>query len=900
MSDASLRLGRSRRDDAPIELPMTALLRHVMALGSSGSGKTVLCKVLVEEVVRQGLPALCIDPQGDLCSLALGISEPETLREHGVDPELARAFGEQADVVVFTPGSAVGVGLSVDPVNLATEGMSDAERMHAITRTASILTGLLGYDPDSDDGTGLAAVLDRCLQQLVQQGRAQGGLAALADHLHDLTPQQERELSRYLDLRKIKTARQRLARLDVGARRLLFHHGAPIDIDMLLGRGRHAVPGRTRVAVVYLNTLHGQEDKDFFVATLVDQLYAWMLRNPSPDPQALFYIDEVAPFVPPVRKPAAKPGLQLLFKQARKYGVCCLMATQNPGDVDYKSMAQFGTWALGRLTTRQDLKKVEPTIKSLVPTASDAVMEGLPALGPGCFELVCPDCFETPQPLAVRWLLTPHETLDEARIEALADERWRERFAELVRGADETTAKDDGAAAEGEADEALEQSPPLEPSPPLEDYEADDPLAEETSNDGLEDYEADAPEPDEDTGLPAFVAMPPVEQTQPVRTGATAMVSPPVRSGQTVVAPIVAVESDEGPSAAPLPAEPIVPAPPLATPVTACPEPALPLADAPPVTAFPEPAPPLADAPPVAAFPEPALPLTTTPSPPIAPEPEPEPEPAPPPVDPLQQQRDALAPFERALATKKSMTLSDFATRAGIGQTKARKVIASMIELGLARTYPDGRKKMYWATCTGGRPDLGMPKQVTVARPLLPESAAWARGHELLRTKVLGLFGEDESLERVEPVHRLVLRLDFEEKVPRSLLQRVFGESHDLRLGSVYLHPTTLDVLVYTPDKGIRFVAEPGEHASEVRDLDGEVGFDELPPGSLGLVDADWQTKRPSAEAKTRFTQRFAATPSRVSPVFVPLWRLVFRVGLGQSFRVVELDGLAGRVVQWP
>lgn len=90
MTEAMLLLGRSRRDDAPIELPMSALLRHVMALGSSGSGKTVLCKVLVEEVVRQGLPALCIDPQGDLCSLALGASDPELLRERGVAPELAR------------------------------------------------------------------------------------------------------------------------------------------------------------------------------------------------------------------------------------------------------------------------------------------------------------------------------------------------------------------------------------------------------------------------------------------------------------------------------------------------------------------------------------------------------------------------------------------------------------------------------------------------------------------------------------------------------------------------------------------------------------------------------------------------------------------------------------------
>ena len=201
------------------------------------------------------MPALCIDPQGDLCSLALNATDPEVLAERGVDPALAEAFAAQADVVVFTPASTAGIGLSADPVNLVTEGMGPTERTHAISRTASILTGLLGYDPESDDGTGLTAVLDHCLQDLVEQGRASEGLAALTDYLHDVPAAQQKVLSRYLDLRKIKTARQRLARLDVGARRMLFHQGAPIDIDLLLGRGAHAVEGKTRVSIIYLLSL---------------------------------------------------------------------------------------------------------------------------------------------------------------------------------------------------------------------------------------------------------------------------------------------------------------------------------------------------------------------------------------------------------------------------------------------------------------------------------------------------------------------------------------------------------------------------------------------------------------------------------------------------------------------
>jgi hypothetical protein len=94
-------------------------------------------------------------------------------------------------------------------------------------------------------------------------------------------------------------------------------------------------------------------------------------------------------------------------------------------------MAQFGTWAIGRLTTRQDMAKVQPTIKSLDPVHVDRIMEELPALKPGQFILISPDNFKNTHRLQSRWLLTRHETLNEDAIEQLADKRWREDFGEL-------------------------------------------------------------------------------------------------------------------------------------------------------------------------------------------------------------------------------------------------------------------------------------------------------------------------------------------------------------------------------------------------------------------------------------------------------------------------------------
>lgn len=801
-ADDRLWLG-SDRGAAPIDLPARALLRHMMALGSSGSGKTVLCKVVVEEAVRSGLPVLCIDPQGDLCSLADGSADPDVLREHGIDPALAAEFRDRADVVIFTPGSRKGVPLCADPVDAGLSALQGAERLSAVSRTAAMIVSLLGYDADSDDGAGLAAVFDAALGELLDGGGAPS-LAALSEHLDALERDGYGQLSRYLDPKKIRSACQRLARLDVGARRLLLHEGIPVEIDVLLGRGQGAAatpPGRIRIAVIYLNTLQNQDDKDFFVAAIADRLYSWMLAHPSPEPQALFYIDEVSPFVPPVRKPACKDGLQLLFKQARKYGVCCLMATQNPGDVDYKAMAQFGSWALGRLTTRQDLKKIEPTVKSLDPVACDAIMQKLPALRPGEFVLLSPDHFPEARELRTRWLFGAHETYDEERIERLADERWRERFEELERGAPRAVS-------------------PVRAEPPC--------------------------------------SMPPAVTPTPAPPPASGYGREPI---DTPVPPTL----DDPRTAGLAPTQAMVPPPP-------------PIVEAPPVAVAP---------PPVAAAPSAAPPAAIA-----------APEAAPPAA--VDARAAELARLERVLSRRRSMSPAEFAAAAGVGQKKARALLGELVDAGLASQFKDGRALRYFALSSGARPDLGIRGKLLAAVPSIDRATAERIAVEAARSRLLGLIGVDEAFDRAELVHRLVYKVDFSEKVERPLLGRLVGPSHDERLGSVYIHPHTLALLVFSPREGVGFVDRPSTYASQIRDLDGAAAFVEMEPGELAIDDQDYEKRRPAADVKKHFKARFSAAPGSVTPVFLPLWKLVLRQRNGGGFRVLTIDALAGRPVDWP
>ncbi len=833
MAGSGLRLGIRRDDRQPVELPTAALLRHVMALGSSGSGKTVFCKVVVEELLSAGLPAICVDPQGDLCSL-VAAGDPDVVARHGLDPALVEQFRQLVDPVIFTPASRKGVPLCADPVERGIETLESAERMQAYSRTATMIVSLLGYEPESDDGAGLAAVLDTLLTDLANEGRPADSLGALADHLARLADQRPEHLARYLDTKKLKTACQRLARLDVGARRLLFHDGIPIDIDLLLGRRSAAEPppGKVRLSIVYLNTLHGQDDKDFFVAALTSRLYGWMLKNPSREPQALFYLDEVAPFLPPVRKPAAKDPLLLLFKQARKYGVCCLMATQNPGDVDYKAMAQFGTWVLGRTTTRQDLKKLAPTIKSLAPTSSDAVLDALPSLKPGEFVMLSPDHFEAPCPLDVRWLLTRHETYDEERIAELTDAGWRERFAGLDRTA-------------------------VEPAP----------VAGSPQTAGATD---------------------PAPQV-------------PIRRPVTRTAPLPAVTEPAAVQTAPMPVPPTVPMPVVPPPVEAAAPPTPPTSSptGAPVLVSPAPTPPapLAAPSPPAVAPAPLAapsPLAAAPAPLAAPSPLAA---APPAVDP---RRAELEKYATVLSRRRAMSTSDFTQAAGCGERKARSILKELVEARLARTYKEGRTPMYWAVSTGNRPDLGLSGRVRAVMAHVDERGARHIAQEHARGKLLGLVGRDEAFERAELTYRLVYQLDFEEKVERPLLGGLLGSRQDQLLGSVYVHPRTLQLLVFTVHGGIVFSDKPADHASDVADFDGVAQFVEAAPGDLPIDERDWAERREPAVVKRELKKRYAVSVGKVTPVFVPAWRLVLRTGTGTGYRVVHVDALTGRTVSWP
>ena len=425
----SLIIGKNKDND-PIELSLSSMQKHFACFGASGSGKTVASKIIVEEMVRNEIPIIAFDPQGDIASLAMR-EDYTNLQKYNIDKEIYDSFYEKSEVLIWTPASAKGLPLCINPMQFeGIEKLGKNDQIRYFSSTAKNIAALIGYDLDSDDGQAvdsiLTAIFEHCVKNKIKVEKFENLISILKD-----LPETIIDLVSTVGTRKLmKDLQRKISLLTTGSRRLLFETGTPANIETLLGKKSDS--NKTRVSVIYLNTLQTQEEKEFFIASLTQLMYQWMLLNPLKNGQdglqALYYIDEIAPFIPPVKKPACKESLMLLFKQARKYGIGCLIATQNPGDMDYKALAQFSTTNLGKLTQKQDLKKVQPLLEASIIGDSEKAISKLPGLNAGNFILISPDYDSQIQEITTRRLLTKHDTLSEDKLDAYISPQLREQF----------------------------------------------------------------------------------------------------------------------------------------------------------------------------------------------------------------------------------------------------------------------------------------------------------------------------------------------------------------------------------------------------------------------------------------------------------------------------------------
>ena len=398
------------------------LTTHGVVVGMTGSGKTGLCIDLLEDAALQGIPAMMIDPKGDITNTLLHFPQllpedfapwinPDEARREGksieeaaedtaelwrsglaqwnIEGDRIQALKESAAFAIYTPGSDAGLPVSILASLAAPPLAWDDNRELIRERISSTVTALLGLAglTDIDPVTSREHVL---LANIFEQAWSKGSDLDLGELIMQIQAPPMDKIG-YLETDAFFPAKDRFA-LAARFNNLLaaptfraWIEGDPLDIEMML----YTEDGRPRHTVFYIAHLSDQE-RMFFVTLFFSAVETWMRSQTGTSTlRSLIYFDELFGYLPPSSNPPSKEPLLRLLKQARAFGVGLLLATQNPVDIDYKALSNAGSWFIGRLSTARDKERLIDGLAGAAGGDLDkrALSDAISALGKRVFLL---------------------------------------------------------------------------------------------------------------------------------------------------------------------------------------------------------------------------------------------------------------------------------------------------------------------------------------------------------------------------------------------------------------------------------------------------------------------------------------------------------------------------------
>ena len=416
MTDSKFYLGRAYDPiqqtvtDVKIHYDPADLTTHAVVTGMTGSGKTGLCVVLLEESALQGIPAIIIDPKGDLTNLLLHFPElipqdfqpwidadlarragknveqvateastswREGLQEWGIPEERILALKNAAQFAIFTPGSDAGLPVSVLSSLAAPQIVWNENReilREKITSTVTALLGLVGYT-DVDPIRSREHIL---LSNIFENEWSQGKDVELGELVLQTQAPPFEKLGAF-PVETFFPAKDRME-LAMVLNNILaaptfetWREGQALNIGSML----YTEDGRPRHNIFYLAHL-SDEERMFFITLLLSAVETWMrTQSGASSLRALLYMDEMYGYLPPQRNPPSKQPLLRMLKNARAFGLGLLLATQNPVDLDYKALSNAGTWFIGKLQTEQDKNRLLDGLESAAGGISRTVFDKL-------------------------------------------------------------------------------------------------------------------------------------------------------------------------------------------------------------------------------------------------------------------------------------------------------------------------------------------------------------------------------------------------------------------------------------------------------------------------------------------------------------------------------------------
>jgi hypothetical protein len=376
------------------------LTTHAVVVGMTGSGKTGLCIDLLEEAALKGIPALMIDPKGDITNTLLHFPDlaPEDfapwvnadqarregksveqaaaeaaaswrdgLAQWGIGPERLQSLQQSADFTIFTPGSDAGIPVSIltslAAPTIPWEGNREVLR-EQISGTVTALLGLVGM-MDVDPVRSREHIL---LSNIFEHAWSQGQDLNLGELIMQAqNPPFEKlgvfDVNMFFPEKDRFSLAMLLNNILAAPAFEVWLEGQPLDVGALL----YTPEGKPRHSVFYIAHLSDTE-RMFFVTLLFSAVETWMRSQTGTGTlRSILYFDEIYGYLPPVANPPSKQPMLRMLKMARAFGVGLVLVTQNPVDLDYKGLSNAGSWFIGKLQTDQDKQRLLDGLEGASP-----------------------------------------------------------------------------------------------------------------------------------------------------------------------------------------------------------------------------------------------------------------------------------------------------------------------------------------------------------------------------------------------------------------------------------------------------------------------------------------------------------------------------------------------------
>lgn len=423
-----------KRDNSIFEIEPQWLTRHTAVFGATGSGKTVMCKAIIEEALVSGIPVLAIDPKGDISCLALALADEnplsfrpwsdeeainnnmnpdifaeklhrkykEEFRKWNIPDKKVSKYRKSVEVKIYTPKSDFGLSISLSPELELPENFQQIESQNPsllnsmIESTADSLLKPVGYKENDLESAFLSEIIyyfwkkgiSPDLKMIIEAVREPPFSKIGALNLDEFISEKRRKslasnLNMFLTSPSLRT----------------WFSGDPLNYNKIFSENKYAI------SVIDLRWITDEKEKQFFVGMIMQNLFKWLLKKPGTQRlKYLIYFDEIAGYIPSDPKnPPSKKSLKLIVKQARAFGLGCIFATQNPGDIDYTVISNMGNRFIGNLKTVKDIEKIATGIDLPLSNLKKIISN----LSQGEFFYSNPDKHIS-EIIYPRWLITYH------------------------------------------------------------------------------------------------------------------------------------------------------------------------------------------------------------------------------------------------------------------------------------------------------------------------------------------------------------------------------------------------------------------------------------------------------------------------------------------------------------